>query len=168
LLPDFYSGATGLSGCCVRDFLSGALTRTALGNQVRGLLAEYGIVIAQGVAHLRRALPLILEDGANGLSGVMRELLREIGERLKFIEERLRQYDLWIQRLQLRRFRSVAQLRRRPGDWCSVAFVGEVLRMTRPVTLKDTVLAKLAVGVRVHWVFALEAQAVGKFLGYCP
>jgi hypothetical protein len=26
LLPDFYSGATGLSGCCVRDFLSGALT----------------------------------------------------------------------------------------------------------------------------------------------
>jgi Apea-like HEPN len=26
LLPDFYSGATGLSGCFVRDFLSGALT----------------------------------------------------------------------------------------------------------------------------------------------
>jgi hypothetical protein len=25
LLPDFYSGATGLSGCFVRDFLSGAL-----------------------------------------------------------------------------------------------------------------------------------------------
>jgi hypothetical protein len=24
LLPDFYSGATGLSGCFVRDFLSGA------------------------------------------------------------------------------------------------------------------------------------------------
>ena len=26
MLPDFYSGATGLSGCFVRDFLSGALT----------------------------------------------------------------------------------------------------------------------------------------------
>jgi transposase len=69
-------------------------TRTALVNQVRGLLAEYGIVIAQGVAHLRRALPLILEDCDNGLSGVMRELLGEIGERLKFIKERRRQYNL--------------------------------------------------------------------------
>lgn len=72
---------------------------TALVNQVRGLLAEYGIVMAQGVAHLRRALPLILEDRDNGLSGLMRELLGEIGERLKFIEERLRQYDLRIHRL---------------------------------------------------------------------
>ncbi len=74
-------------------------TRTALVNQVRGLLAEHGIVIAQGIAHLRRALPLILEDCDNGLSGVMRELLGEIGDRLKFIEERLRQYELRIQRL---------------------------------------------------------------------
>jgi transposase len=73
--------------------------RTALVNQVRGLLAEYGIVIAQGVAHSRRVLPLILEDRDNRLSGVMRELLAEIGERLKFIEDRLRQYDLRIQRL---------------------------------------------------------------------
>jgi transposase len=74
-------------------------TRTALVNQVRGLLAEYGIVIGRGFAPLRRALPLILEDRDNGLSGVMRELLGEIGERLKFIEQRLRQYDLTIQRL---------------------------------------------------------------------
>jgi len=74
-------------------------TRTALVNQVRGLLAEYGIVFPQGIAHLRRALPLISEDCDNGLSGVMRELLGEIGERLKFIEERLRQYELRIQRL---------------------------------------------------------------------
>ncbi len=34
--------------------------RTALVNQARGLLAEYGIVVAQGVARLRRALPTIL------------------------------------------------------------------------------------------------------------
>jgi transposase len=63
---------------------------TAPVNQVRGLLAECGIVIVQGAAHFRRALPLILEDRANGLSGVIRELLGEFGQRLKFIEERLR------------------------------------------------------------------------------
>ena len=35
--------------------------RTALMNQMRGLLAESGIVMAQGAAALRRALALILE-----------------------------------------------------------------------------------------------------------
>ncbi len=74
-------------------------SHTALMNQVRGLLAEQGIVIPQGSAHLHRALPRILDDGNNGLSGVMREIVSEIGERLKYIEERLRQYELRIQRL---------------------------------------------------------------------
>ena len=74
-------------------------SRTGLANQVRGLLAEYGIVIARGFAPLRRALPVLLEDRDNGLSGVLRELLAEIGERLRFIDDRLRQYDLTIQRL---------------------------------------------------------------------
>jgi len=74
-------------------------TRTSLVNQAHGLLAEYGIVIARGLAPLRRAIPVILEDLDNGLSGVMRELLAEIGERLRFIDERLRKYDLTILRL---------------------------------------------------------------------
>ena len=67
--------------------------------RLRRLLGEYGIVIARGFAPLRRALPLILEDRDNRLSGVMRALLEEIGERLRFIEERLRKYDLTIHRL---------------------------------------------------------------------
>jgi transposase len=74
-------------------------TGTGLANQVRGLLAEHGIVIARGFAPLRRALPSLLEDRDNGLSAVMRELLGESSERLRFIDERLRKYDLTIQRL---------------------------------------------------------------------
>jgi transposase len=74
-------------------------SRTGLANQVRGLLAEHGIVFSRGFAQLRRVLPTILEDPDNGLSGVMRELLGEIGERLRFIDDRLRKYDLTIQRL---------------------------------------------------------------------
>jgi transposase len=42
--------------------------RSALMNQMRGLLAEYGIVVAQGAVPLRRALALILEDRDNGIS----------------------------------------------------------------------------------------------------
>jgi transposase len=67
---------------------------TALMNQVRALLAEQGIVIPQGSAHVHRSLPRILADDDNRLSGMMRELLNEIGERLRYIEERLRQYEL--------------------------------------------------------------------------
>jgi transposase len=37
--------------------------RTALGNRLRGLLAEYGVVVGTGRERLRRALPEILEDG---------------------------------------------------------------------------------------------------------
>jgi len=73
-------------------------SHTALINQVRGLLAEHGIVMAQGRAQLRRTLARILEDADNRLSGVMRELVSEIGERLKYMEDRLRQYELQIER----------------------------------------------------------------------
>lgn len=56
--------------------------RTALVNQTRGLLAEYGIVLTRGVAALRRALPSLREEGANALSALMREQLAEQYERL--------------------------------------------------------------------------------------
>jgi transposase len=48
---------------------------------------------------LCRSLPLILEDNSNGLSGMRRELISEVAERLKFLEQQLRQYDLRIQRM---------------------------------------------------------------------
>ena len=43
--------------------------RTAQANQIRGLLSELGIVVAQGITRLRAQLPAILEDGDNGLQG---------------------------------------------------------------------------------------------------
>jgi transposase len=71
--------------------------RTALANQIRGLLGEYGIVVVQGIDRLRRALPVILEDEANGLSGMFRETLAEMGERLRWLDERCRRYELRIE-----------------------------------------------------------------------
>jgi len=48
--------------------------RTAQANQIRGLLAEFGIVIAKGIGHIAKRLPEILEDGENGLPGMMRSV----------------------------------------------------------------------------------------------
>ena len=62
--------------------------RTALANQIRGLLAEYGIVVAQGVAPLRRELPLVLEAADNGLTVAARQLVAEQLEELRALDER--------------------------------------------------------------------------------
>ena len=43
--------------------------RTAQANQIRGLLGEFGIVIAKGIGHIGERLPAILEDGENALPG---------------------------------------------------------------------------------------------------
>jgi len=62
--------------------------RTALVNQIRGLLAEYGIVINKGIAAVRRSLPLILEDAENDLNVLSRELFAELLEELHALDER--------------------------------------------------------------------------------
>src|SRR5258708_20565572 len=67
--------------------------RTALMNQMRGLLAEYGIVVVQGAVPLRRALALILEERDNGVSEILRELLLEMSERQRPLRGRLKRYD---------------------------------------------------------------------------
>ena len=63
--------------------------RTALANEIRGLLGEYGIVVAKGIAPLRRELPRLLDDGEIQLSGLFREMLGEMAERLKLLDQRI-------------------------------------------------------------------------------
>jgi transposase len=73
--------------------------RTAQANQIRGLLAEFGIVIPKGIGHIAQRLPEILEDGENALPGMMRQLVRDLGAQLKVVdkqvEEMERQIKLW-------------------------------------------------------------------------
>jgi transposase len=72
--------------------------RTAQANQIRGLLAEHGIVMPQGIDHIAKRLPEILEDGENGLPGVFRELLQRLGEHLKTLDRQVDELDAQIQR----------------------------------------------------------------------
>jgi transposase len=73
--------------------------RTALVNQVRGLLAEYGVVINKGVSAVRNALPEILEDAENGLTPLTREIFAELQEELRSIDIRFKQCEKRIQGL---------------------------------------------------------------------
>src|SRR5215468_174242 len=60
--------------------------RTALVNQARGLLLEYGMVIPHGLAHLRKRLPRVLEEADNGLSFLMRDLLQSLQSELSALD----------------------------------------------------------------------------------
>lgn len=62
--------------------------RTALSNQIRGLLAEYGLIFPVGFAQLRQQIPLILEDAQNGLSPTTRDCFASLYQ--EFIELDLR------------------------------------------------------------------------------
>ena len=71
-------------------------SRTALSNEIRGLLAELGIVVAASLGRLRRAIPELLEDGDNGLPGNFRVLLAKLSEELRVIDDTIATYDARI------------------------------------------------------------------------
>ena len=72
--------------------------RTAQVNQIRGLLAEFGLVMPQGVAKIRTRVPEMLEDGANELPGLMRELLARCYEQFQSLDARVHELEAHIVR----------------------------------------------------------------------
>lgn len=73
--------------------------RTAKVNQIRGLLAEYGIVVGRRVDVLRNALPQLLEDAENGLTADFRVLLDGLKQDLVTLDERVDDLDMKIKTL---------------------------------------------------------------------
>lgn len=64
-------------------------SRTQLGNQIRGLLAEYGIVLPQRLSHVRAALPQRTEENETRLSGFAKRLFATMYEELCALDERI-------------------------------------------------------------------------------
>ena len=71
--------------------------RTAQGNQIRGLLSEFGMVIPQGIRSIMKQIPEILEDGENGLPGTMRNLIERLTENLKEMDRQVKELEAQIQ-----------------------------------------------------------------------
>jgi transposase len=102
--------------------------RTALVNQIRGLLLEYGMVIAQGIQRLRRTLPQVLA-AAETLPTLVRDVVEELRERLLEWDRRITEYDWRIEQLATqneaaRRLRQVAGVEPMTAT-ASVATIGE-------------------------------------------
>jgi len=72
--------------------------RTAQGNQIRGLLAEFGIVLPHRIDTITQRMPDILEDGENGLTQTMRQLLARLTDHLKALDKQVNELEAQIQR----------------------------------------------------------------------
>ncbi len=73
--------------------------RTAKANQIRGLVAEYGLVAPLTLRALRAAIPCWLEDAENGLTDHFRTLLHGLWVDLVALDDRMAELDREIERL---------------------------------------------------------------------
>jgi len=71
--------------------------RTAHANQIRGLLAEFGLVIPQGIAHIAQRVPEPLDSDTCALPGPFRLLVQRLMEHLKLLDQHVRELETQIQ-----------------------------------------------------------------------
>ena len=73
------------------------MRRTAVVNQIRGLLLERGLTLPKGRSHVNRALPEILADATSKLSDSSRVLLTQLRLELDQLTARIEELDTVIQ-----------------------------------------------------------------------
>ena len=67
--------------------------KTAISNELRGLLGEYGIVMAQGHKSIKETVLRVLEDAENGMSMKGRHIINDLREQWLDREARIDEYD---------------------------------------------------------------------------
>src|SRR5580692_7433854 len=75
------------------------MRRTAVVNQIRGLLLERGITIRKGRHHIEESLPGILEDPDNKLSGALRVLLTQLRLEMQYLHGQIEETDKLVARI---------------------------------------------------------------------
>lgn len=70
--------------------------RTAQGNQIRGLLAEFGVIIPVGIAQLFAKLPQVLEKATQELPDSVRALMQRLLEHLRELDRQAKDIERQI------------------------------------------------------------------------
>jgi transposase len=90
------------------------MRRTAVVNQIRGLLLERGVTVRKGRRHLNAASPEILEDSSGMLSAALRLLLKQLNLELEQLATRLEEAETLIE-LTARNSEACRRLDKIPG-----------------------------------------------------
>ena len=61
--------------------------RTAVINQLRGLLSEYGIFVKTGTAHLIKEIPVILDNPSDSLTVIAKKFIRKLADEINGINQ---------------------------------------------------------------------------------
>jgi transposase len=72
---------------------------TAVINQLRGLLSEYGIAVRKHPAKLKQAIPAILEDAENTLTTVARKFIHNLYLEALELDEKIKQCEMETRQL---------------------------------------------------------------------
>lgn len=75
------------------------VARTALINQVKGLLLEYGVLLEEKSTRFQSRLHEVLEDADNGLSDVIRRVIRQSLLEYEFLNQQIRTFEADLQSL---------------------------------------------------------------------
>lgn len=113
--------------------------RTALSNQIRGFLAEYGIILPKGLSHIRKKLSDIIEDAENELTEISRELFAELKVEFSRLDKRVKACDLRIEQA-VNRYEVCKRLMKIEG-------IGPLTATILWATITDTSLFKNGRGV---------------------
>lgn len=73
--------------------------RTMLANQMRGLLAEYGVILAKGLSQVRKKFVLLLSDEKSELTERSKKIFHELYERFLSLDEEIKGFDKEIEAL---------------------------------------------------------------------
>ena len=71
-------------------------SRTAQANQIRGLLAEFGLVVAKGIHHLPKRVPALLEQHRQVLPATFHALIERLLAHLKDLDQQVRELEAQI------------------------------------------------------------------------
>jgi len=70
--------------------------RTATVNRIRGLMAEFGLIIPQGIGYVRSRVPELLEDATHELPGMFRALIDRLLDHLKCLDQQIEAIETQI------------------------------------------------------------------------
>ncbi len=69
--------------------------RTAQANQIRGLLAEFGLILPQGISNVARRVPGLVDEAAE-LPVPMRQLVNRLLEHMKMLDQQAKELEAQI------------------------------------------------------------------------
>lgn len=115
--------------CFHRIRLGTIKDRTARINRLRGLLSEFGIIIPKGRYPLQNAISDILEDAENTLPFLARELLNDLWQSIKGLNEKILKYD--------RKLYALANQMKDAKRLMSIPGIGEITATAVVATVND-------------------------------